>query len=194
MKSIADSDKFFNHEIEYHTRKRIELQTINPKASQNHQDTEEWFILIRDFVQKKLADSQNQNPSLSDDDIFHLDPLDLDELPEELVSELSVSVSDTQDAQLLELLDIGNRPLNLNELLIASHRKHGMTYKRAALTARLYRLISSGKVQSPSKGIYELVSDSLGNSADDEDINTVVHVLPSKRKITQSIVRNSQED
>jgi len=156
-KTIHGLHTFFKHEISYHAKKKRELESQNPRASKNHEDTLEWFTLASTFVAEQIEKNKNnKQASTETDDLFSINPLDLGDFPEEFIGELSLTESDTQEAQILDILAIAGRPINLNELLVALLRKHETQYKRTALTAKLYRLMKSGQVESPNKGVYQL--------------------------------------
>ena len=128
IKSEPDS-KFISNHIDY---------------SDAHKSIAEWFTNFK-----------NNPISLNDDegDLFSINPLDLEGLDEDVRDELSLSESDILDAQLIQLLNIAGRPLDLNEIIIGSFRKFKTKYKRPQLTARIHKLISKGLIEVEGKTI-----------------------------------------
>lgn len=159
MLSIINLIDFIKAEAEYHERKHSELEGSNPRAALRHSQSVEKFNAIVEVLNSCNDCISTENKCSSNvDDLFYLDPLSIDELPEELRKEINLSGSDLYDAQILDLLKIAGRPLTLNELLLGAYRKFKVQHKRTALTARLYRLAGDNKVISLSKGVYTLGS------------------------------------
>ena len=170
MSNIAKIIEFVQSEIEFHERKQSELAPTNQWASQKHQETASNLTEVLNWI----VDNKDKSESQLESDLFYINPLELDDLPEELRKELSVSDSDLYDAQVLELLRIAKRPISLNELMIALYRKYEVQHKRAAITARLYRLVNNEQIASPVKGTYTLpqympdpIVDLFGDDADE---------------------------
>lgn len=80
----------------------------------------------------------------------------LDSVPDELLSEINRPRSRIRRDQVLGLLRIAGKPLNLDQLLVGMYRMHGAVEKRTALGALLFRMTRDEEVASPKKGRYAL--------------------------------------
>lgn len=80
----------------------------------------------------------------------------MDGLPDDLVKELAISRANKDDAQIIKLLRIAQRPLNISEVMIGLYRKFDVQPKRTGLSARLYRMASRGELTNVEKGVYAL--------------------------------------
>ncbi len=152
--------KFCKKRKDYHRRKSNEIKLKSPHSryiinhnryADMHESIERWF------------EDYKENPHLmnqSADDLFSINPLDLEGLDQEVADELSLSDGDIFDAQIKQLLQIAGRPLDLNELIIGSFRKFNTKYKRAQLTARIHKLVSKGLIEVEGKGVYKLAESS----------------------------------
>jgi len=96
------------------------------------------------------AISQQQSQQLA------LTPEDVQGLPPELLSELSISTSDRAEFDIITLINDAGGLLTLDRILIGLFRKTGEIHKRATMTSRLYRMGQKGLISSvPNrKGLY----------------------------------------
>jgi hypothetical protein len=165
--NIVQFIKFLKSAQSFQERKQRQLATPSPAASAKHGDSAQTYSEIIGWFENYLNQSSDEpsttNPATSSEDIeslFSLNPLDVDALPEEFRSEITISDGDKQDAQVVELLRIANRPLALNELLVGCWRKYEVQHKRNQLTARLYRLARRGDIFVVGKGTYSIRPES----------------------------------
>lgn len=77
-----------------------------------------------------------------------LTPKDLEGLPDEVLSELSISEGDKAEFDILVLLDDAGGVVSLDRLIVALWRKRGELHKRPALVSRLTRMVEKGLVYS----------------------------------------------
>lgn len=93
-------------------------------------------------------------------------PGDLAGLPKELMDELNLSDSDQQEITLLEIMEELGGVATLDRLLVAWYRKQGEVLKRRALTSRLHRMVSKGRLFSVRgrKGVYSTTRQSKDGS------------------------------
>lgn len=84
------------------------------------------------------------------------DPEDLSDLPEELLKQLSDTVTKDSTDPLVEIIKDRGGTANLDEVLIDLYRKHGEIGKRTQISNRLYRLAQRHRVWKVKgkKGIY----------------------------------------
>lgn len=89
---------------------------------------------------------------------FHLTPEDIDGLPEELLSELSITEADKAEFAILGIFEESGGTLSLDQLLVRYFRTTGEILKRPAMNNRIYRMIQKGVLFSvPNrKGIYTI--------------------------------------
>jgi len=154
--SIDDYLFFLKKRIDYHSRKSRNLASINPRASALHEQTASNHTQIVNWFVEFQKDPPLNRKKI--DDLFSIDVLDIDNLDEDIRQELNLTDSDVSDAQIIELLDIAGRPLDLNQIIIGSSRKYDVKHKRNQLTARIHRLVTKGQVKVAGKGLYKLSS------------------------------------
>jgi len=164
MQSIDEIIEFINGRFTFHTERANGLASKNPHASKLHETTATKHKKIIEYL-------ESLKPNV-DSDLFSINPLDLDDLDDDIVSELSLSDTDRFDAHITELLKIADRPLDLNEFIVGCARKYNVKYKRTQLTARMHKLVSKGLIDVVGKGRYKLIEDAITNSdIGDGDIN-----------------------
>ncbi|HET6906556.1 MAG TPA: hypothetical protein VFH52_06385 [Rhodanobacteraceae bacterium] len=156
METIAEIIAFCKAQSAYHT-KRAAWRNIKPEAEASHKKFSAQF----DAAVRLLERLPSQNPAgesgqSAQSDLFAIDPFDLDGLPEDLVSELTISRADQEDAQIIQLFRIAQRPLNINEVMVGLYRKFDVRQKRTAVSARLYRMAARGELVNVEKGVYSL--------------------------------------
>lgn len=69
-------------------------------------------------------------------DVF--DIKNIDDLPEDVLEEIGLSVSFT--SKLISLFKIANRPLNVNELTVGYYRKYNEIKTKRQITLKLHKL------------------------------------------------------
>jgi hypothetical protein len=102
---------------------------------------------------------------------FELVPEDLEDLPPELIAELSISDGDQQEIDIMKLIEAEGGTISLDLLLVRWYRVKKAIIKRRALTSRLYRMQQKGRIFSVggTKGIYSLHrQDGTPNDESDE--------------------------
>lgn len=161
METIPRFIKFLKSRQSFQERKMRQLIKSHPDAARKHEEAAKNFSEIVQWLEEygKTPSSTSSASETPSEDLFSLNPLEIGEFPEEFRQELNISQGDEQDAQVIELLKIANRPLDLNELLIGCWRKFNVQHKRNLLTARLYRLAKRNEVHAVGKGTYALGPD-----------------------------------
>ncbi|MCF7980773.1 MAG: hypothetical protein K9K86_02240 [Pseudomonadales bacterium] len=188
MESISDFIKFLKSRQSFHARKSRNLAKVNPDAAGKHEQTSSNHAAIISWFESYQENPSSSQKSPTDEDLFSLNPLDMQDLPDDLSEELSVSQSDTEDAQILELLKIANRSLDLNELLIGCFRKYNVKHKRNLLTARIYRLVKRDLVHNVGKGKYALGPEPI------EEINSPKLTIGSKLLVPSGEIMKFSDD
>ena len=160
--------EFCNSRHIFHSRRAASLTSKGQhRAASLHDRTASQHASMADWFSEYLEDPPITRKSV--EDLFSLNPLDLDGLDKDVRDELSISDSDVQDAQIIELLEISGRSLDLNEIILGSVRKYKTKHKRTQLTARIHRLVAREEVSVVGKGQYSLpknVVSALVNNPD----------------------------
>ena len=117
-------------------------------------------------LQTELIDAQNKANAAAQElekrksalDNLEISPKDLDGLPAELVAQLSISESDREEFQILNLLQEHGGTMSLDLLLITLYRTTGEILERTKLNQRLYRMASKDMLFSVPgrKGVYSI--------------------------------------
>jgi hypothetical protein len=102
---------------------------------------------------------------------LEVSPKDLHDLPPELIAQLSISESDREEFQILNVMEEAGGTLSLDQLLIAVYRKSKEILERSKLNARLYRMTMKGTLFSvPSrKGVYSIYEYQQGEKSKPAD-------------------------
>ncbi|QTH19748.1 hypothetical protein HRJ34_15370 [Rhizorhabdus wittichii] len=79
--------------------------------------------------------------------------MEYDDLPPELLKQLSKRTAEDRIAAVID------KPMVVDEILIALWRRHKVAYKRQFIVNKLYRMANSGRIASVDgrKGMYEPV-------------------------------------
>ncbi|WP_119653732.1 hypothetical protein [Bordetella avium] len=111
---------------------------------------EMWQAIINAAQGAKIA------PDDIDEVSLRLTPADLQDLPPELIQELSISESDRKDFMVLDIIDSLGGVTSLDKILVTIYHRTNEIEKRTRLNARLYRMQQKGMVFSAPdrKGVY----------------------------------------
>lgn len=97
---------------------------------------------------------------------------EIQDLPDELLQELSISDADRTDYAILQIIEECGGIASLDRILVGLYKATGEVMKRSTLTSRAYRMAQKGNLFSvpTKKGVYsthelteEQVSQILGN-------------------------------
>lgn len=156
MRSVQELISFSKNQAAYHSRKAADT-SLKPYQLKKHREAADGLAAICQLLESLPNDFSN-SASEGGSDIFELDPFRLNDIPDELVTELRISRADKADAEVLELFRIANRPLNVREVLVGLYRKFGVSEKRTAIAARIYRLTQSHQLEGieGERGVYKL--------------------------------------
>ena len=131
--------------------------------SQKHLDNAEHMRAILRDLEKAQESIDSLAPVLHSGKqvISHgiaMKPEDLENLPQELLSELSLSETDKLEFEIIEIIRNAGGVLPLNKVIIGLYRKTGAVHKRPALTSRLYRMVQRGRLYNvpEQKGVYSI--------------------------------------
>lgn len=152
MKNVEDFLSFVKSQSDFHERQAIRFRD-NERRNKLHSGTSEMlnqlyeYLLSTKSVSKK-TDTQTNGMSLSWSE--------LEELPQELIEELSITDSDRLDYSIVELIDKCGGVASLDRILVGIYKLTGEILKRVNLNARLYRMGQKEMIFSVpgKKGIY----------------------------------------
>ena len=138
----------------------------NPHRRKLHLATAQEFRDLADALtetEKELEElSQRPKVNSSSPSTLSITKQDLEDLPEQLIKELSISDSDLIEFMLYELAEDNGGMISLDQLLIGLYKKTGEVHKRASVTSRLYRMGQKGMIFSVAgkKGVYSTTQPS----------------------------------
>jgi len=155
MDNLSQHLTFVKEQEAYHEKlsRKFEEQ---PWRREMHVSTAEKFRQLANYlVQSDSNGGQRRRQAL---DNLTLTPEDVEGLPPELVSELSISDADKLEFIIIGALRDAGGVLNLDRILIALFRKTGEVFKRNTTTSKLYRMIQKGLIYPVNgrKGVYSI--------------------------------------
>lgn len=159
MSSIMDKyGSFVKEQIEYNERSGTKYRS-DANRSHAYQNRAAIFRqLLLDLAEAEMQSSNSGPGDFNDESLYRLTPSEIEDLPDELLSQLSLTEGDKQEFLIADLIkDLGGAT-SLDKLLIAIYRRTGEVEKRTRLNARLYRMANKRMIYAhPSrKGIYGL--------------------------------------
>lgn len=171
---------FVKDHIAFHAKRALEFQTSSPSRSKRHRHTADTMqqletdLLAVDAENDRLL-QENKSLKLeieklltqlkvrASSDLAKASRLSLTEediqgLPSELISELSLSAGDRAEFAILSIMEEADGISTLDKLLIGLYKKTGEIHKRDKLISRLYRMMQKNLIYSVpgKKGVYSL--------------------------------------
>lgn len=151
---------FVNEQIAFH-EERVKQFSEMPKRANKHQQTADTFVGLRQFIQDLAEDAEAvKTRSLQKPQQLRLSltPDEIDDLPEELLNELSISAADRAEYLILNLLEDAGGVMSLDQILVGIYRATKEIPKRTTVTNRLYRMSQKNLIHSVpnKKGVYSL--------------------------------------
>lgn len=117
---------------------------------------------------------------------------DVSDLPEELLSELSLAKPDELDNQIVTVVNAQGKVASIDQLLVGLFRKFGVLQKRRFLQNRLYRMIKNDMLWSvpDRKGFYTTIPTEGGSETppDDEDTTEEQEETPVRTRKRKTVV------
>ena len=156
--TLPEAIEFLNSRLRFHNSRVNRFKTDKPDHSKLHAKTAATHVAIISLLEKLASDPTINVPGSVQEDVFSLNPFDMDDLPENLRDDLNLPKGDVIEAQIIKLFEIAKRPLTTNEVLVSIYRTYDQQLKKNALGARLYRLVKSKQLESveKKKGLYRL--------------------------------------
>ncbi len=134
---------------------RAEIYSHNNFRKNKHLETAKEFDELLEYLE-----SAHTRPLPKGQLVLALTPDDLDGLPEELVSELSISSADKAEFVVLSVMEEHGGIMSLDQIMVHYYRATGEIPRRTAMTNRVYRLGQKKLIKNVpgKKGVYCLAS------------------------------------
>jgi hypothetical protein len=152
---------FVNDQLTFHNRKAEEYSILkNHFRHKKHLDTATKFqALYDDLIEASKALDKPQEYDLKKPKQLRLilNPKEIQDLPDELVAELSEQSTDKGEFTILNLMEEAGGIMSLDQIIVGLYRQTGEVNKRQNVTSRLYRMAQRGLIyNAPKKGVYSL--------------------------------------
>jgi len=147
LKEFCD---FVKEQAEFHLR-MANKHVSDHRRHALHLRTGDTFNELYDYLDSLIQGrAGRQRLSLSWDE--------LTDLPQELISELSISEADKTEFNVLAVLEKEGGVASLDRILVGYYRLTGEVMKRSQMTNRIYRMTQKGMMYSVPgrKGVYSL--------------------------------------
>ncbi len=158
MSILAKHLAFVKDQAEFHD-KMVEKFSAASFRGSLHKSTAEKFRAL--YVDLEGADKALDSPSTqvqvpSKGIQLSLSVNDIEGLPEELLSELSLTDADKTEFAIVNAIEEGGGIISLDRLLIALYKKTGEVHKRTSLYSRLARMANKNAIYyvPGKKGVY----------------------------------------
>jgi len=159
MENVEKFIAFVKSQAEFHARQSARFRH-DERRFELHKGTSETFEELHVFLQEIKADEIKKPISNSK---LSLGWSELEDLPPELIAELSITESDKLDFSIAELIQKSGGIATLDRILVDIYRLTGEILKRQNLNARLYRMVQKELIFSVpgKKGVYssEMLSE-----------------------------------
>lgn len=161
MENVDRYIEFVKSQQSFHERQskrfsdNIQRQTLHKDTADKFTSLAEYLIETKEKLMTRPTTGNIQTLANGRYRIA-LTPEEVADLPEELMSELSVSDVDKAEFNIIALIDEAGGIATLDRILVALYRQNDKVTKRATLNARLYRMGQKGLIHSVprKKGIY----------------------------------------
>ena len=152
MAESSDFLPFVKSQAEFHERQAVR-HSATERRRLLHTGTAKTFRELETFL-ADLANKAPKQPVMGSG--LSLSWSELQDLPDELVAELSITESDKLDYNIIELIDRHGGTASLDRILVEVYRLTGQVMKRSNLNARIYRMTQKGMIHSVAgkKGVY----------------------------------------
>jgi hypothetical protein len=160
MNRIAKYAEFVKGQGEFHQRQAAKFAN-DPKRQETHARTSARFFDLLEYL-AQLESGGGPNPASIGPNVptaqraLTLSWAELQNLPPDLMQELSISEADKLDYTIAEVIDSCGGFASLDRLLVELYRKSGEVHKRTTLNSRLYRMAQKGMIHAVAgkKGVY----------------------------------------
>ena len=166
MKILPEHRSFVKGQLDFHERQSGKW-AHDERRQKRHMETAEHFKSLHEYL-LNLEDVCTLAPTKVAPKISSTSVSweEAQELPHDLLAELSVSETDKAEFEILSILDAQGGTASLDRILVEYYRATGEVVKRATMVNRLYRMASKELVVSlpGKKGVYAIqkeVEDSV---------------------------------
>lgn len=156
MHNIEQHIELVKSQIGFHQRMALRYAD-EPSRSRIHKETAAKFAALEDDLEiLKASPAAFSGPTDTPVVRLSLGWEEIRNLPDDLMSELSISDSDKSDFNIVSLINEAGGIASLDRLLVALYRQTGEIMKRVNLNARIYRMVQKELIYSVpgKKGIY----------------------------------------
>lgn len=164
MKNIEFFTEFVKAQVSFHEtkaaryEKRSDTSETDRRRAAAHRQMAERFSELLDFLKSPKMSEGGVTAAGRTVTRLGLTADELEGLPEELLSELSITESDKADFNVISIVEEAGGVLSLDKILIGLFRKTGEIVRRTQLNSRIYRMIQRETMFSVPgrKGVYSL--------------------------------------
>jgi hypothetical protein len=166
---------FLDEQITFHKARCNEFIGI-PKRAFKHQQTFKANEAVKELLLAlyNKAEDTGKPIVVNKEPRYSLSMKELENLPKELLDELSIKTDSTEFA-IIEIIETLGGAASLDQIIVHLYRKTGEILKRSPLTNRLYRMSQKEQVYSVpgKKGVYSVHpqegGENLDEAPDDEE-------------------------
>lgn len=161
MSILEKHFEFVKDQIEFHS-KQGDKYSAHPYRFHKHTQTKNLFVSLLNDLEDASKQLDTEKIVLSNNRPKHLrlslSPEEIEDLPEELIQELSISNADRAEFAILSMLEDAGGIMSLDQIIVGLYKQTGEIPKRTAVTNRLYRMAQKETIYSVSgkKGVYSL--------------------------------------
>ncbi|MFM0170594.1 hypothetical protein PQR33_14845 [Paraburkholderia sediminicola] len=111
--------------------------------------------MFRQLLADLISHEQTPKSDIAIDPL-RLSPSDIEDLPDELLAELSLNESDKKEFLIIDIIDEVGGIASLDRILVSLYRRTSEVEKRAKMVSRLYRMTTKGLIHAhpDKKGVY----------------------------------------
>jgi hypothetical protein len=157
MSSILEKyGSFVKEQIDHNDRSAAKFRADEKRAQAYMQRAATFRQLLTDMEQEQVQVPVTPAVEPFSEANFRLSQEEIQDLPQELLEQLSLTESDKKEFLLAQIIDDLGGATSLDKLLIAIFRRTGEVEKRTRLNSRLYRMANKGMIHAhpTRKGIY----------------------------------------
>lgn len=169
MEDVDEIIEFVNQQREFHLR-QVDRFKGEPRRKELHSSTALKFSRLAEFIGKLHETSLNRSESISETDGINLSWGEVQNLPPELMEELSITDSDLLDFKIVSAIDRAGGVASLDRILVSLFEQTGEVHKRIGINNRIYRIIQKGLVFGVEgrKGVYTTSKPKNDDNTSDE--------------------------
>ena len=157
MINIAQHIEFVKGQVAFHER-QADRYVEDTRRCNLHKDTSEMFRRLAEDLEElefNLA-SPSSSSSKCRGARLSLTWEEIEDLPEELMAELSISESNKTEFTIVSIINANGGIASLDQILVALYRKTGEILKRVNMNSRIHRMMQKELIYNVpgKKGVY----------------------------------------